>query len=465
MLLNFLQKNKIKIIISASVALISIVVILFFLLTLLNQKTFYKGLMIEGVDVSGLDRSEARALVEERLNNVINENKLVLNYEDKSWKIELRDISYAFLIDEALDNAYTIGRKGNIVERLRSIMDLKNNGKDIQVASSLSKSQLISFITSIKKQVDKKEKNASVEYKNGNISFDKEIIGRIMDVDKNANLLENRLLERNFSTVSLDVQMVYPKILYDNISDIEEVVASFSTGFNSGKVNRSYNIKLACQRINNKILLPGEVFSMDAALGTRSKANGYKDAPVIMRNQLIEGVGGGVCQVTTTLYVAVLKAKLDVVERSSHSMPLGYVEPGQDATIAEGYIDFKFKNNKDHAFLISASVVGNRIAIRLLSKKDSLNYGVRLKSLIVERMDPPENEIVVDPTVPDGVTEVDKRSVQGLKVAVYRETYDKNNKLVEREKISEDVYRPVRGRIRVSPNYYRHISYHEYQME
>jgi len=110
--------------------------------------------------------------------------------------------------------------------------------------------------------------------------------------------------------------------MYKDISHIEEVISSFSTVFNSANVNRSHNIKLACERINNTVLLPGETFSMDASLGSRTKENGYKDAPVIVKGRLIEGVGGGVCQVTSTLYVAVLKAKLEVVERVKHSMPL-----------------------------------------------------------------------------------------------------------------------------------------------
>jgi len=174
--------------------------------------------------------------------------------------------------------------------------------------------------------------------------------------------------------------------MYKDISHIEEVISSFSTVFNSANVNRSHNIKLACERINNTVLLPGETFSMDASLGSRTKENGYKDAPVIVKGRLIEGVGGGVCQVTSTLYVAVLKAKLEVVERVKHSMPLGYVEPGQDATISEGYIDFKFRNNTDRACLISASVVGNRIDIKLLGAKRNSNYDVRLKSVVVERI-------------------------------------------------------------------------------
>ena len=190
-----------------------------------------------------------------------------------------------------------------------------------------------------------------------------------MDVDKNVEIIENRILRRDFSVINLQVEEIVPEIQLEDISHIQEVIASFSTNFNPNNANRTYNIKLACERINNSMILPNQVFSMDKALGTRTKENGYKSAPVIIKNQLIEGVGGGVCQVTSTLYVAVLKAKLSVVERVNHSIPLGYVEPGQDATIAEGHIDFKFKNNKEYPILLNAEVSGGKIIIRLIGKK------------------------------------------------------------------------------------------------
>ena len=98
------------------------------------------------------------------------------------------------------------------------------------------------------------------------------------------------------------------KIRYNDISVIEKAISTFSTSFNSQKVDRSFNIKLACEKINNTVLLPGDSFSMDEALGPRSISNGYRNAPVIIKGKYLEGVGGGVCQVTTTLYVAVLKA-------------------------------------------------------------------------------------------------------------------------------------------------------------
>lgn len=452
MLLEFLSKNRNKIIIiAASVLLLIIATVSIRVMVILNWETFYDGVAVEGIDVSGLSIEQARELVEEKVGRIVYGNSILVSYEDMSWKIGLSDISYRFLVEEAIESAYSIGREGSALKRLRTIRDLKADKKNALAKVVFSESRLREYISSIKKQVDRNAKDASVTYQNGNIMFDKEIIGRFMDVDKNVNLLENKLLRRDFSSTGLEVQKVYPKVLYEGISHIQEVVSSFSTGFNSANVNRSHNIKLACERINNKILLPGEVFSMDASLGTRTKVNGYKDAPVIVKGRLIEGVGGGVCQVTTTLYVAVLKAKLDVVERVKHSMPLGYVELGQDATISEGYIDFKFKNSNDRACLISASVVGSRIDIKLLGAKSISNQNIKLKSVVTERLMPPEDEIIVDESLPVGMVEVEKKPAQGYKVVVYRETYE-NNKLIEREKISEDVYKPIQGRKRVGPS-------------
>lgn len=451
MFVAIISKHKIKITLIISVLLLTITFFLARIIIILNEDTFYKGVMVEGIDVSGLGKSQAKELVEKKINRIIAENSILLHYEGQTWTLGLRDISYGFLLDEAIEKAYALGREGSFLKRLKTIRELKSDKKNIQARASFSKPQLEAYITGIRYQIDKKEKNASVMYKDGNIMYENEVIGRRMNVDSNVNLLENRLLGRDFSPFNLEVGWVYPRILYDDISGIEGVVASFSTGFNSANVNRTHNIKLACERINNKILLPDEVFSMDASLGTRTRENGFKDAPVIVNGKLIEGVGGGVCQVTTTLYVAVLEAKLEVVERENHSIPLGYVEAGQDATISEGYIDFKFRNNKDYAFLISASVEGNRVVIRLLGKKDAAKYKVKLRSVITQYLNPPEDEIIIDNTLPAGTAEVERKSVRGLKVVVFRETYDENNKMIEKEKISEDVYQPVRGRIRVSP--------------
>ncbi|HHX18608.1 MAG TPA: vanomycin resistance protein VanB [Clostridium sp.] len=446
-MLNFLSKKKIKTIL---IVFMLITVALFFAaFKILNQKTFYKGVQIEGVDVSGLDMDGARGVVGEKLNNFTSSRNIMLRHEDRVWEISLNDISYRFLLENTLIDAYKLGREGGVFARIGEFINLVYNGRNISADATFSKTELLEIVSDIKHQIDRKEKNATVEYNNGHVKHNKEVIGKIMDVDKNVDIIENKILRRDFSVIDLYVEEVAPEIQLEDISQIQEIIASFSTSFNPNNVNRTYNIKLACERISNSLILPNQVFSMDKALGTRTKENGYKNAPVIIKNQLIEGVGGGVCQVTSTLYVAVLKGKLGIVERVNHSIPLGYVEPGQDATIAEGYIDFKFKNNKEYPILLNAEVSGGKIIIRLVGKKEPSEYNVALKSVIIERISPGASEVIYDWSLSQGETVVEKRPVEGLRVAVYRETYDDKYKLLEREKISEDLYRPVKGRIRV----------------
>ncbi len=447
MLLNFLSQKKTKVTLIIFIVIAS--ALFFGAFKFLNKKTFYKGVLIEGIDVSGLDINGAREVVGKKLDSFISSNSIRLRYEDKVWEIPLEDISYRFLLENTLIDAYKLGREGGVFARTGELINLMYYGKNVLVDSTYSKQELLEILSDIKNQIDRKEKNAKAEYENGRVKHDKEVIGKIMDVDKNVEMIENRILRRDFSAIDLQVKEVTPEIQLKDISHIQEVIASFSTSFNPNNVNRTYNIKLACERINNSLIMPNQVFSMDKALGTRTKENGYKNAPVIIKNQLIEGVGGGVCQVTSTLYVAVLKAKLGVVERVNHSIPLGYVEPGQDATIAEGYIDFKFKNNKEYPILLNAEVSGGQIIIRLIGKKEPVKYNVTLKSVIIERISPGASEVIHDWSLAEGEMVVEKRPVEGLRVAVYRETYDEKYKLIEREKISEDLYRPVKGRIRV----------------
>lgn len=450
-MLHKIAFKKVYIIIISAVLAVTASTVFFFA-WVLNQKTFYMGVKIENIGMAGIDKLKAREIIEVELNKSFSNNRIVLKYDEKEWRIGLNDISYGFLVDSAIDTAYKIGREGNFINRLMAVYRLRGKNVNISLASQLDRKKLKSLLEDIKNEIDQKEVNASAIFKNGKVTFNKEVVGKNIDVDKNLDLIENVLIEKKFSPIELMVDNIYPRVRYNEISHIEKVISTFSTSFNSQKIDRSFNIKLACEKINNITLLPGDVFSMDKALGPRSISNGYKNAPVIIKGKYLEGIGGGVCQVTTTLYVAVLKSKLEVIERKPHSMPLGYVQPGQDATISEGYIDFKFKNSKEYPVLVSAQVSGNTILIKIVGKQEEIIQNVRLKSLVVKEL-PPQNEIVIfDSTLAADQVVVEKNAVTGRRVVVYRETYDKNSKLIEREKISEDTYQPVRGVIRVGPN-------------
>jgi vancomycin resistance protein YoaR len=197
---------------------------------------------------------------------------------------------------------------------------------------------------------------------------------------------------------------------------------------------------------------------MDSALGPRTLDNGYMEAKIILKNKYVDSPGGGICQITTTLYDAVLKAGLKIIQRTPHSMPSVYCEPGQDATIAEGLIDFKFKNDSGYAVCLSTYLEGNHVTIRVLGKKPLNKYIIKLKSEIFDEYPPTGVEYVIDDSVPDGQLVLTREAKNGCRAILYRETYDSSGKLIKRERISEDSYKPVQQQYKVNSITYDKVS-------
>ncbi|MDF2684063.1 MAG: hypothetical protein K0R47_5253 [Brevibacillus sp.] len=156
-------------------------------------------------------------------------------------------------------------------------------------------------------------------------------------------------------TLKANFQEIYPKVDMALMTQVrKKIIGQYTTYFNSGNKNRSHNIALASEAINNTVVLPGEIFSFNKVVGKRTKAKGYMQAPVIVRGELSEGIGGGICQVSSTLFNAVDKAGLQIVQRYSHSRHVAYVRPGRDATVSWYGPDFVFQNKYAYPILIRA---------------------------------------------------------------------------------------------------------------
>lgn len=442
--------NK-KLVLLLFVVLIFLVVCFYFIYVL-NVKTFYKGIYIDGTDISGLSINRAKLLLESGALENYDNQEFIIRYGELSWKLTSKDIELALNEDESLNLAYMIGRKGNILNRLNQIISLRFNSINIKPVIKYKTEKVRILLQNIKNQIDRPEKNAAINFENGEISFEHEVVGLHVPIDKNIQLVENRIIEKKFGTIALFVEEKTPEISYNDIKNIDGVISSFKTNFNPLDENRSHNIRLGCERIDRTILMPNDIFSMNQSLGPRTLKNGYREAPVIFKNELVPGTGGGVCQITSTLYNTVLLSKNDVIQRTHHSWPLGYVEPGRDATIAEDYIDFKFQNTTGYPIAIKTRVTGGTLEIIMLGKKINKDLIVRLKNEIIEVYQP-EEEIVIDNSVPDYEKIVVRKARTGMKVLLFRETYDKKGELLNKEKISEDIYKPVNGQIKVNENY------------
>ncbi len=430
-----------------------------------SNDEFRRGVRIEGTDVSGLTLEEGKSLLTETINKKYGKTSFALRAGDKTYRYAIGDISYQFLLEEALTKAFYQGRTGNIANKTFDSLALAFRGVDIEIRNDFDKTKVRNLLEKIKKEIDLEPKDASVTYDNGKIGILEDAIGKRLDIDINKELVENQLGKRNFDDIPLQVEKVEPDITYEEIREMDVVISDFHTVFSLSDKNRGDNIRLACSKLDGIILKTGEAFSMNETLGPRTTKNGYKEAPVIFKNELIPGTGGGICQVTTTLYDTVLKAKLEVVERSPHSMPLGYVQPGQDATIAEGAIDFKFKNSKDYPVCISAVVSGNTIRIRVLGRSETGKNIVKLRSVVLETIPPEADEIEIDDSLPDGEKLVVKEPRNGIRAVLYRDTFSENNVLLDTEVISKDYYKPARGLIKINSNYMTFLTVEGYLNE
>lgn len=421
--------------------------------------TLRKGISIENNDVSWTSSDEAKKIVTEYIQRSYPEKSITLIYQDRSWELEFDDIDYGFRIDEAVEQAFSIGRAGGFFRNLYNSVLLSVNGQNIDVGVEYRKEKIQAVLKKIKKDCDINGKNATISYENGSVKFTKEGNGKSLDIDRNMDLIENQLLKRDFRDIELQVDEIKPYIVYNDIKEIGSILSAFSTRFSTGDANRTDNIKLACSRIDNRILLPGDEFSMNESLGPRTLENGYKEAPIILKNELVAGTGGGVCQVSSTLYNTVLLAGLMITERTNHSIPLTYISPGRDATINEGSIDFRFINNGDYPICLQADVSGGVLSIKILGRKSAEKNTIKIRTEILKTYPPEPEEVTIDSSLRPGEKAVERRAVDGVRVAAYREFYDSGGKLIKSEKLSEDYYKPVQGRVRIGADYNEAIKY------
>lgn len=256
-------------------------------------------------------------------------------------------------------------------------------------------------------------------------------------------------LESKEDAYTITVKSTPAKVTKDELQKalFSGTMGSWTSRYNAGNAGRSTNVALAASRINGKVLLPGEVFSYDKTVGPRTAQNGFKSAGVYINNKVEQGIGGGICQTSSTLYSAVLYANLEIVTRTSHSLPVSYMPPGQDATIAAGSIDFKFKNNTNYPVKIVASCGGGAITVKIVGTPVA-GQKVVLNNTVTSILEP-KVEIETDASIPVGY----KKTVVGSKgstVSSSRTVYQ-GNKAVSTQKLTGSKYNATPTVVRVNP--------------
>ena len=241
---------------------------------------------------------------------------------------------------------------------------------------------------------------------------------------------------------SIPLKVISPNVTTNDIGPeaFPDLLGSYSTTYSTRNANRSTNIRLASQKVNGTVIMPGEVFSYNTTVGKRTAAAGFKSAAVYAGGKVTTGIGGGICQVSSTLYNAVLLSNLEIVERSNHGFNPGYVPAGRDATVSWGGPDFKFKNNRTYPVKIICSGTGGTINFKIFGLLEENEYEVEIQSYITKYISY-RTITKNDSSLAKGQTKVLQNGSNGCKSVAYR-ILKQNGEVVSKTLLSQDTYNP-----------------------
>lgn len=482
------QKSKSVLSIFGMLTGILIIIILLILIVFTGYNMFNQnivsGVSIKGVDVSNMSKSDAKYKLDNYLSEVLPQ-EIKVKHGDFEATLSTSQIAVEFDTKSATNQAFSIGRQGNIFENDFYVLSSMFGKTDINLNLKLDTDQLSKNLDEMSAQLPDKVTDSSYYIDGNDLIVTPGKTGNVVDVETSIQNIKDAILSlsdldqpielavKTQEPEKIDIEKVhteiykepkdayytqdpftvYPsengldfkvsieeannilgdqtadeytiplKVLYPNVTTnmigseaFPDLLSSFSTKYSVRATARTTNLKLAASKINGTVLMPGETFSYNKVVGARTIAAGYKEAPIYVSGEVVDGLGGGICQITSTLYNAVVYANLDIVERTNHQFVPSYVTASRDATVVYGSLDFKFKNNRNYPIKINCSVSGGIANFQIFGLKQDDDYTVEISSYETGR----------------------------TATAIYSEAYKilkKDGKVVNKQLLSKDTYK------------------------
>lgn len=414
---------------------------------IIETDRIYEGVTVDNISLSNMTKEEAYNYLKSKKESEQVKTEMKLNYEEFNFSISLEDLGFKYEFENAIDEAYNIGREGNYFDRFKQIRNLKNNPKNIELSSNYNFSKVDSIVDNIAEKINIEEQNSEFDFNGGNFIVKDHVVGRNLDSSKLEKLIKDNAAELN--DIEIPVETVMPEYTKEFYSSINGVIGEYSTSFVGSAHGRKENIKVSARALNNKLLLPGEELSYNNTIGPIKREFGYLEAPVIVAGDLTPGMGGGVCQTSTTLYNALLLADMKILERSPHSIAATYVPKGQDAAVARGYLDLVFKNEFDFPVYTVSKVVGDTLTFKIYGDTTKKDYTVKIEPELLEKIDYTVIENL-DETLAPGTKQLEQDGRTGYKVKTYK-TIIKDGKIIKKTPITQDYYRERNYIYKVGP--------------
>lgn len=407
-----LTKKSINILLIICIATILLAINILKTVSKYENKTF-PGTLIYEQDLSNLEKEEF--LIEiNKIEKNINKNKIKVSINNKVYDIDLNNLISKYNNEKLYEDIIKKQKEKNIILKYLSI--ITKNDKNYNLYMEIDENSFENFNEEISQDINIECIEPKLIINDEKISYKEGIDGLKLDEKTLYNNIKEYLNLKNLlkEDIIINGKLIKdnPKISIDDLKLINQKISTYTTTYVSGNA-RGANVENAANKIDDLILMPGEEFSYENTVGPVIESNGYKYAPVISSGKLVNGIGGGVCQVSSTLYNTQLNAGILPTERRNHSKAVSYVPRGLDATLASGSIDYKFKNTYEYPLAINTKTENGKLTIEIWSNEDALK----------------------------GITYKPVSYANGKVANTYLYGYDKNNNKVYEKHIDTSVYR------------------------
>jgi len=430
-----------------------------------GSSVFYPNIFVNNIPLAGKTLDEAAVIVTQQVSNLISSWKITLRTQDgRSWDITGRDLKMKYDVADQLDQLWAIGHTGSSSARYEQVKALEETPVMRYTTLSYDLSGVNQILTQIKSEVDKPPVSATRvndETKWPPFSYTDDVPGQQLDISGLNERIAEMVDKLESGVVDLTPTPVEAPVTREYLEGQIVKLAEFETSI--GKTGdyveaRHENIRIGTEKFNKLIIKSGESVSFNKVAGKRTASNGYQPALELAYGEYVEGYGGGICQVSSTLYNAVVNAGLSVTKRTQHSLPSSYVPLGLDATVQDDRLDFVFKNTTNADIYISTEYYKNKknywtSKFIIHGRPDPDGYTYKLESEVVEEIPIPEPTYIPDKdakyVVYDDEEKQTSEGQEGHVVNVYLVTMDKNGLEVSRELKYTDTYKTVQPKIYV----------------
>lgn len=400
--------------------------------------TIYDNVYVGNLDLSGKTKNEAYELILKHLKADASAVIMLIHEEQRIPLVFEKEIESE--AERLAEEAFAYARKGTLEERYKLVLALDERPYKIALSDIPKEDWILSALNKIEPLVNVPVKEAAIERKNGEFSFAKESAGKELNIPETLKSVQETVKAKKTEAAAV-VTRVEPSLTLEKVSKATELLGTYKTTFTENAENRNTNIRVAAAFINDVVVNPGEVFSTNEYFKESTYENGYRMAGTIVDGELVDSLGGGVCQVSSTLYYALLLSELQIVERRNHSLKVGYVDWGFDATLSGTAIDLKFKNNTEYPITIETFVTKDTVTVNVYGYETRpLNRTIKFENALIESVQPGPDIIKDDPGRPAGERFVKKPARVGYTYQVYKLVYI-DGQLTEKVTVNTSKYR------------------------